>query len=139
MDIKHVPELTETGGACVNCHAEIPLDIVAYGDDVIELGGAGVHWVPGFAHDGKAADCIKAKKRGSAVLVCVICEGAGCDKCEAGLVVSDGSVPEVKQAEPQGREVIERAPSKTEFEKVTSRMSFNNFLAMREATKPDGE
>jgi hypothetical protein len=137
MDIKHTPELTATGGACVNCGIEIPIDIVAYGDEVIEMGGAGVHWIPGFAYDGKAKDCIKAKRRGATVLVCVICEGKGCDQCNEGLVASDGSTPEVKQAKPGRKEVIERAPSKTEFEKATARMAFNNFQAMREATKPD--
>lgn len=137
MDIKHKPELTESGGACADCHVEIPLDIVAYGDDVIEMGGAGVHWVPAFAYDGKAKDCVKAKRRGAAVLVCVICNGDGCDNCESGLVVSDGSTPQVAQAKPGRSEVIERAPSKTEFEKATARMAFNNFQAMREATKPD--
>lgn len=139
MDIKHIPELTEHGGSCVNCQIEIPLDVVAYGDEVIELGGAGVHWVPSFAYDGKAKDCLRAKRRGTAVLVCVLCEGTGCDQCEAGLVASDGSTPEVKQARLKRNEVIERAPSKTEMEKAMSRMAFQNFVAMREATKPDDE
>lgn len=137
MDIKHTPELTESGGFCSKCNVEIPLDVVAYGDDVIELGGAGVHWMPSFAYDGKAKDCLRAKRRGTAVLVCVLCEGAGCDQCEAGLVASDGSTPEVKQAKPKRNEVLERAPTKTEMEKNMSRMAFQNFVAMREATKPD--
>jgi len=139
MDIKHKPQLTESGGSCVDCGVEIPLDVVAYGDEVIELGGAGIHWVPGFAFDGLSKDCLRAKRRGSAVLVCVLCEGKGCDECEAGLVVSDGSTPKVAQAKPKRNEVIERAPSKTEFEKATSRMAFNNFQAMREATKLNEE
>lgn len=139
MDIKHIPELTTNGAVCKDCGIEMPLDVVAYGDEVIELGGAGVHWIPGFAYDGKAKECIRAKRRGHAVLVCVICEGKGCDTCDNGLTVSDGSALDVKQAKPKRNEVIERAPGKTEMEKATSRMGFDNFLAMREATKPDGE
>lgn len=141
MDVKHNPELRENGGFCSDCGIELPLDVVvvACGDEVIELGGAGVHWIPGFAHDGKAKACLKVKAAGTAVLVCVNCDGEGCDQCDHGIVASDGSNLQVEQAKPTGGETIETAPSKTDFEKATARMSFQNFLAMREAVKPDGE
>lgn len=139
MDIKHIPEITDQGGACSVCGTPIPIDVVAYGEEVIELAGAGVHWLPAFAHEGISKECSRAKRRSKAVLVCVLCEGEGCDSCDNGLVASDGSELEVRQAKPKRNEVIERAPNKTESEKAVHRMAFNNFVAMREATKPDGE
>ena len=139
MDIKHTPEITDQGGACVDCGTPIPIDVVAFGEEVIELGGAGVHWLPAFAHEGISKECVRAKRRSNTVLVCVLCEGEGCEECYDGLVASDGASLDVRQAKPKRSEVIERAPTKTESEKAVHRMAFHNFVAMREATKPDAE
>lgn len=137
MDLKHVPELRETGAFCVNCDTEIPLDVAGLGE-IIEMGGAGVHWIPAFAYDGKPKDCVKGKG-GKAIVVCVICRGGGCNECgNEGVVISDGSTIQVKAAAPRRGEQIERAPSKTEHEKMMVRMASQNFWAMRQATDPNG-
>lgn len=140
MDLKHVPELRDAGAFCVNCDIGIPLDVAGLGD-VVELGGAGTHWVPDFAYDGPkkgVKNCHEYEKRGKALVQCPNCDGAGCDQCDRGVVVSDGSQVEVKAAEPRGGERIERAPKKSKFEKTMARAASQNFWAMREATNPNG-
>lgn len=137
MDLKHVPELRDTGAYCVNCDIELPLDIAGLGE-IVELGGAGIHWVPDFAYDGKSQPCTNGK-RGKALVVCVLCDGEGCEECNGdGVVVSTGAHIEAKTAEPRRGERMERAPKKTEVEKASTRMASNNFWAMREATNPNG-
>lgn len=139
MDLRHTPELREAGAFCVTCGIEIPLDVAGLGD-IVELGGAGIHWVPDFAYDGKARSC-EGAKRGNTLVVCVVCDGVGaeCGACDGdGVVVSDGAHAVVEAAPLRSGEKIERAPKKTDMEKMTARMASNNFWAMREATNPNG-
>lgn len=137
MDLRHLAELRDDGAFCVNCDVEIPLDIAGLGE-VVELGGAGIHWVPDFAYDGKSQPC-ETGKRGKALVVCVVCEGGGCNECGGeGVVVSTGAHVETKAAEPRRGEQVERAPKKTDMEKMITRSASSNFWAMREATNPNG-
>jgi len=114
---------------------EIPADIAALGDDVVELGGASTHWIPAFAHDGKVRKCAK-RSESVAVVVCVLCEGKGCEACFFnGLIASDGSQLTAEAAKPQGGEKLEVAPAMTDFEKQVARQGLQNFVNMREATR----
>jgi hypothetical protein len=137
-DILHKVNIENNNFVCLDCGVEIPADIAILGDDVIELGGAGTHWLPGLAYEGKAKPCLKAT-RGLSIVVCIICEGDGCEECGFnGVISSDGSKVSAQQSEPTNGEIIESAPPKTEHEKMVARMGLQNFVNMREVTKPDG-
>jgi hypothetical protein len=136
-DLIHNIDLIDNIFTCTDCGVHVPYDVGILGDNVVELGGAGTHWLPKFAYDGKAKSCGSANN-GKAVLVCIKCDGAGCEECNFdGLICSDGSPISATQAAPEGGEVIESAPAKTEHEKMVARMSIQNFVNMREATRPE--
>lgn len=135
-DLLHKIKLDNEVFVCSDCGIEIPHDIGILGDDVIELGGAGTHWLPNLAYDGKAKSCLKGV-RGNAVIVCINCEGNGCEECGYnGVIASDGSQVVARQSEPMRGEVIEKIPALTEHEKMVTRMGLQNFVNMREATRP---
>lgn len=137
IDILHKSEVTGEGFRCPECGVDLPVEVASLGDDVVELGGAGVHWLPAFAFDGKPRSCASTATRGTALIVCPSCAGDGCEGCgNQGVISSSGSTVEVKAAVPKGREVVERAPRKSKFEKRVSRQASQNFWAMREQTKP---
>lgn len=135
-DLIHKLKLDDEVFVCADCGIEIPYNIGILGDDVIELGGAGTHWLPNLAYDGKAKSCLKGVRR-NAIIVCIKCEGDGCDDCGYnGVIGSDGSQVVARQSEPMRGEVIEKIPALTEHEKMVTRMGLQNFVNMREATKP---
>lgn len=137
-DFVHKVELTDTGFACPDCGLVIPPDIAALDATAVEMGGANVHWLPSFAYEGKARPCSKKTMQGEAIVVCIDCEGKGCDNCNHnGMLASNGAQLEATAAKPQAGETVEKAPAKLEFEKQVSRMGFQNFLQMREVTKLD--
>lgn len=136
MDLIHQPTLNEGEWACSDCEAPLPPD-VCVGDAVVELGGAGIHFLPAFAHSGPTKVCTKGKA-GEAVIVCPACGGEGCGECDRGITSSKGVKLEIKQAKLTNGEKVERLPKKSEFEKQMQRASINAFVAMKEATRPDG-
>ncbi len=138
-DFVHKVELTDEGFACPDCGIAVPADIATLGDAVVEIGGAGVHWLPRFAYEGKARPC--DKKGGltaDAIIVCPDCEGEGCDKCnQNGILAASGAQLEAGAAKLEAGEEIVKTQPKLDFEKQVARMGFQNFLQMREVTKLD--
>ena len=134
-DLIHSVELTDNGFKCIDCGIDVPSDIAILGDDVIEFGGSGVHWIPSMAYDGKAKSCVKGK-RSNALIVCLDCDGSGCSKCSSsGVVSSDGSIVETAPNVEHG-DTVEILPKITDFEKNITRAGVNNFVMLREATRP---
>lgn len=134
-DYLHSPEISEKGFTCKNCGIELPEDVAVLGEDVVELGGAGTHWLPLFAHVGRTLACEKRVKDGVAIMACE-CDLDGCDRCNGyGVLTTDGEPLEVEQAAVAG--VTKPAQPLTEFEKEVRRGAFNNFRMMREATRPE--
>ncbi len=137
VDVVHRVELSDSGFVCPDCGVELPSDIALMGDDVVDLAGASTHWLPRLAHDGVVKSCTKATGS-KALVVCIYCDGSGCDECNnVGIVSSDGGTVSASAAEPIAGETIEVLPAKTDFEKMTARMSLQNFVNMREATRPN--
>lgn len=135
MDIQHSVDPAVKLN-CVDCGIPIPFEVALYGE-VVDIGGAGVHWLPLAAHEGPTKSCVIHTVSKGAIMVCTICEGKGCNDCgDYGIVSTNGDQLKVEAAKPRGRERVEKAPRKSEFEKQIQRGSYGNFLAMREATKP---
>ena len=133
VDILHTVELTEDGFFCANCNIELPA-VAAQCDEVIDMNGAGVHWLPAFVYEGKAQPCERAAKVTGTALVRCTCE-KGCEICNWTMVIDpDGTTVETSNAN-EGD--IKPATPLSEPEKMAHRMGFANFQAMREASKPN--
>lgn len=142
-DYSHKIWIADDGFRCAACGVQVPADVATVDTTVVELGGAGMHWVPAFAYEGAAIACGKRSEnaREVAVLACSECvdgekDGATCDACNGfGVVDHEGNSLVAEEAEIAG--VKKEAAPLLEFEKEVRRGAFRNFNMMREATRPN--
>ena len=132
VDIVHTVELTEDGFFCANCGKELPT-VAAQCDEVVDINGAGVHWLPAFVHEGKTQLCRKDSEVKGMALVRCSCE-SGCPECNWTMVVDpNGTTVEANNAN-EGD--IKPARPLSEPEKMANRIGFANFEAIRNASRP---
>lgn len=163
-DLIHTPQLADEAGRCADCGAWLPVDIVtdalSIGDGaVLDVGGLGAYCVTRRESLGREAipcshPSAAAQSNEITISPCPTCDGedASCEDCGGsgmiGLVpdpddpdspqivkVSGGRLSDV-QMDTEGLSIKESQPL-SEVDKVVNRGAFQNWLALRDAIRPE--
>lgn len=116
-DVLHIPAFEDDHFICEECGAVLPSEACLVSAYIIESPGLGM--MPATSTDAKRA--VSCSSTMGKKLV---------DKAANG-----DFIVELEEVERTGDEVV--MPKATEFEKTVARQSFNNFLRMREMTRPE--
>lgn len=116
-DLIHTPESHEDGYRCERCRLPISFEVMALaaGDDICDIGGTGELLIPADGTKGVTRCSTKMVER---------------SREEAELIRNDiGLVRDHKSLKPQSKT--------TDMEKMVARQSWQNFLQIRELTRPE--
>lgn len=162
-DVRHDLGLNDLGPYCPRCRTQFPLPAVQEALkvgalEVVDVGGLNLHYMPADACDSRTLrKCnVKDEEKTQHVLaVCEPCDGFGellsgqdCPDCNgAGMVVMSGrggdwEITGRNLEKATVRSLVEKGDtsfsigSMTDAEKMAHRQGWNNFLALREMSRP---